>query len=53
MAMQRSISSIGTIGDKQFQTSSGVKWGGGFSCNASTLYIDQTMDAFKSTGPYG
>ncbi len=41
MALQRSMSSIGTIGNKQFQTSSGVKQGGGSSCNAFTFYIKQ------------
>jgi hypothetical protein len=53
MALQRSMSSIGTIGNKQFQTSSGVKQGGGSSCNAFTFYIDQTIDAVKSVGPNG
>jgi len=50
MAVQRSIR---TIGNKQFQTSSGVKQGGGSSCNAFTFYIDQTIDAVKSTEPDG
>jgi len=53
MALQRSMSSIGTIGNKQFQTSSGVKQGGGSSCKAFTFYIDQTIDAVKSVGPDG
>ena len=40
MAMQRYMLSIGTIGNKQFQTPSGVKQGGGSSCKAFTFYID-------------
>jgi hypothetical protein len=53
MALQQSMSSIGIIGGKEFQTSSGVKQGGSTSCSLFTSYIDPTISAVKSTGPDG
>ena len=53
MALQKSMTTIGLIGNETFSTSSGVKQGGSTSCMSFTSYIDPTIHAVKSLGPDG
>ena len=50
-ALQQSTSSTGYIGTQKFETSSGVRQGGGTSCSTFVCHIDPTINTVSETGP--